>query len=85
MGSKQLTQRIREACSFAGLKGKYGGSSPRIGMMQDLVRSGVPISDLTAARALEQPRHDRRFHVSHQRQSRSRRAVTQDLPTRLDN
>ena len=54
MGSKQLTQRIRDACSFAGLKGKYGGSSPRIGM-QDLVRSGVPISDLTAARARTTP------------------------------
>ena len=74
MASKQLTQRIRDACSFAGLKGKYGGSSPRIGMMQDLVRSGVPISDLTAAARSNNPAMTAGFM---HRISASRRAVTQ--------
>ena len=74
MGSKQLTQRIRDACSFAGLKGKYGGSSPRIGMMQDLVRSGVPISDLTAAARSNNPAMTAGFMY---RISASRGAVAQ--------
>ncbi len=74
MGSKQLTQRIRDECSFAGLKGKYGGSSPRIGMMQDLVRSGVPISDLTAAARSNNPAMTAGFMY---RISASRGAVAQ--------
>ena len=74
MGSKQVTQRIREACSFAGLKGKYGGSSPRIGMLQDLVRSGVPTSDLTAAARSNNPAMTAGFMY---RISASRGAVAQ--------
>ena len=74
IGSKQLTQRIRDACSFAGLKGKYGGSSPRIGMMQNLVRSGVPISDLTAAARSNHPAMTAGFMY---RISASRGAVAQ--------
>ena len=74
IGSKQLTQRIRDACSFAGLKGKYGGSSPRIGMMQNLVRSGVPISDLTAAARSNNPAMTAGFMY---RISASRGAVAQ--------
>ena len=36
MSSQQLSRRIRDACTFAGLKGRYGGHSPRIGMAMDL-------------------------------------------------
>ena len=41
MGGQQLGRRIRDACSFAGLEGKYGASSPRAGMLMDLARSGI--------------------------------------------
>lgn len=43
MSGRQLTQRIRNTCSFAGLKGRYGGSSPRLGMAMDLARTGASV------------------------------------------
>ena len=49
MGSRQLRRHIRNACSFAGLEGRYGGNSPRIGMVQDLARSGASLPSLMAA------------------------------------
>ena len=41
MGSQQLGRRIRNACSLAGLDGRYGGISPRIGMAMDLAMTGL--------------------------------------------
>ena len=55
MGSQQLSRRIRRACSFAGLKGRYGGHSPRIGMAMDLVRMGVSVVGLMAAGRWKNP------------------------------
>ena len=57
MGSQQLGRRIRNACAFTGLEGRYGGSSPRIGMTIDLVRAGTSAVDLMAAAR-------RKIHVS---------------------
>ena len=42
MSSQQLNRRIRNACTFAGLKGRYGGHSPRIGMAMDLAMAAPP-------------------------------------------
>ena len=55
MGSRQLSRHIRNACSSAGLVGRYGGSSPRIGMIMDLVRSGTSILDVMQAGRWKQP------------------------------
>ena len=41
MGSQQLRRHIRNACESAGLKGRFSGQSPRIGMAMDLARSHV--------------------------------------------
>ena len=34
----QVYRRIKEACDMAGLQGRYGGHSPRVGMLQDLTQ-----------------------------------------------
>ena len=39
MSGQTLSRHIRNACSFAGLEGRYGGNSPRIGMVQALARA----------------------------------------------
>ena len=41
IGERQIANRIRDAASFAGLSGRYSGHSPRVGMVMDLVESGV--------------------------------------------
>ena len=41
MGSQQLRRHIRNACESAGLKGRFSGQSPRIGMAMDLARFQV--------------------------------------------
>ena len=50
MSSRQLTRRIRTACALAGLEGRYGGTSPRLGMMMDLIRADVSVVDMVFAR-----------------------------------
>ena len=55
MGSRQLARRIRNACGWAGLEGRYGGSSPRLGMMMDLMEEDVSMVALTAARRWKNP------------------------------
>ena len=41
IGERQIANRIRDAAAFAGLSGRYSGHSPRVGMVVDLVESGV--------------------------------------------
>ena len=69
MGRQQLGRRIRKACALAGLEGRYGGSSPRIGMAMDLVRSDVRGMDLIALGRRKNPtmadRFFRKNRVSH--------------------
>lgn len=49
MGKQQLSLRIRNACSFAGLEGRYGAISPRNGMAMDLVMMGASLPQIMAA------------------------------------
>ena len=46
MTTPQLRQFIRKACEAAGLLGRYGAASPRIGMAMDLAMSHVSLDDL---------------------------------------
>ena len=55
MSGRQLTQRIRNACSFAGLKGRYGGHSPRFGMGTDLALTGVSLVEIMIAGRWKNP------------------------------
>jgi len=41
-----VSKRIRAAASAAGLKGRFRGHSPRVGMSQDLVEAGASTTDL---------------------------------------
>lgn len=43
MNRQLLYRRIRNACSMAGLDGRYGGNSPRIGMVQDMAMAGFSL------------------------------------------
>ena len=43
LGKGALYRRIRNVCSYAGLEGRYGGHSCRIGMAQDLARAGYSL------------------------------------------
>ena len=49
MSSSQVYDSIKEACDMAGLHGRYGGHSPRIGMLHDLMYANV--SQLAAQNA----------------------------------
>ena len=42
----QIARRIVSAAAAAGLSGRYGGHSPRIGMAQDLAQAGVELPGL---------------------------------------
>ena len=61
MGSHQLARRIRNACAFAGLQGRYGGLSPRIGMETELARSGVSVVGLVTEGRWRNPTMANRF------------------------
>ena len=49
MSRARLSRRIREACSNAGLRGRYGGQSPRVGVVQDMGRAGFPMAAIMEA------------------------------------
>ena len=49
MSSPQLAQHIRNACEAAGLEGRFGSYSPRIGMAVDLASAGFSSNDLMKA------------------------------------
>ena len=48
LNRQQLRRRIRNACAFAGLEGRYSASSPINGMVHDLVRGGATILQVMA-------------------------------------
>ena len=43
MNGQTLSRHIRNACSFAGLEGRYDGNSPRLGMAMDLTRANYSL------------------------------------------
>ena len=53
MSVQRLRRHIRNACEAAGLPGRYGATSPRIGMVMDLLSSGVDTVDLMQAARLK--------------------------------
>ena len=55
MSVQQLRRHIRNACEAAGLLGRYGATSPRIGMLMDLICSGVGTVDLMQAARWKNP------------------------------
>ena len=58
MNGQTLSRHIRNACSFAGLEGRYGGNSPRIGMVQDLAKAKFELLMIMQAgrwKALQMP------------------------------
>ena len=50
MTENALPKHIQKACHAAGLTGTFGGYSPRNGMAQNLIRSGVATNDLKTAK-----------------------------------
>ena len=50
MTENALPKHIQKVCHAAGLTGTFGGFSPRNGMIQDLIRSGVGANDLKEAK-----------------------------------
>ena len=55
MNGQTLSRHIRNACSFAGLEGRYGGKSPRIGMVQDLAKAKFELLMIMQAGRWEVP------------------------------
>lgn len=55
MGDTALYNHIREVCAQAGLQGRFGGHSPRIGMAQDLSRAGASIASMMTAGRWDEP------------------------------
>ena len=51
----QIARRIVSAANAAGLQGRYGGHSPRIGMAQDLVSAGTEMPALMNAGRWKSP------------------------------
>ena len=50
-----LTGHIRHVCRHVGLKGRFGGHSPRIGMAQDLARASVSLPNMMLAGRWKDP------------------------------
>lgn len=55
LSSKQLRRRIQEAARAAGLKGHFGGHSPRIGMAVDLAQAGTGLPEIQNAGRWKSP------------------------------
>ena len=53
MNRRQLSRHVRIACETAGLPGSYSATSPRIGAMLDLMRSGFGTLHLMQAARLK--------------------------------
>ena len=49
MSGHRISARIRRAAAEAGLKGRYNGHSPRIGMANDLIAAGVTLHEIQQA------------------------------------
>ena len=49
LGRKQLGYLVRKACKAAGLRGKFGTNSMRIGMAQELAVAGFSLEAITHA------------------------------------
>ena len=49
LGRGSIDNHIKKACEQAGLTGRYGGHSCRIGMAQDLLRAGASLASLMLA------------------------------------
>ena len=43
IGAQQISNRIRDACAHAGLRGRWSGHSPRVGAAHDLVSHGFTL------------------------------------------
>ena len=56
LGKEQLRTRIRAACEAAGLEGRYGGHSCRVGMAQDLAVAGFSLVQIMQAGRWDNPR-----------------------------
>ena len=50
-----LTGHIRHVCRHVGLKGRFGGHSPRIGMAMDLARASVSLPNMMKAGRWKDP------------------------------
>ena len=55
ISSASIYRRIVEAALYAGLEGRYGGHSQRIGMAQDLSRDNVPLHRIMQAGRWKDP------------------------------
>ena len=55
IGPHQIARRIVSAANAAGLQGRYGGHSPRIGMAQDLTSAGIELPALMNAGRWKSP------------------------------
>ena len=55
IGGQQISNRIRDACAHAGLRGRWSGHSPRIGASQDLLRYGFTLLETMHAGRWSKP------------------------------
>ena len=49
LDGRMVSKRIQDACRVAGLEGKYGGDSPRIGMVRELALAGFSLVQIAQA------------------------------------
>ena len=56
IGERQVWNRVNAACAHAGLPGRWGGHSPRIGAARDLVKHGTGLVGTMQAGRWKDPR-----------------------------
>ena len=61
LSKDQLRRRIKSAAKAAGLKGNFGGHSPRIGMAVDLAQSGTGLPEIQNAGRWQSPNMPARY------------------------
>ena len=49
LSDRQIARRLKAACEAAGLSGRFGGHSCRVGMAQDLSAHGAALPELMQA------------------------------------
>ena len=55
IGGRQISNRIKEACTHAGIPGRWSGHSPRVGASRDLMTYGFSLLETMQAGRWERP------------------------------
>ena len=55
IGDRQISNRIKQACAHAGLRGRWSGHSPRVGAARDLLKHGFTMLETQQAGRWDRP------------------------------